>query len=723
MSVMWNLRPAPTWPPSADPELPETSAAIQCIDDATQHLRTGQARARLLDAISPARVVRRLPYALSWLTLCALLIFGTWTLANSRRDRAACEAAYYACEDEQLRKAMSGAILDQSALTECSSLSEILPLLDGPDQACDMETSRALLGMAAWRWMLFLGVFWPTQVAAQVLVAAVSVLVAAYTRAHGRISSLYTHGLRAPAADAVRAGVWLGIWFALAQVPLEWCDRAAEWNTAAGQEVWPTVFDDAHFVIWRLLLLWFLISLARFLAKCACRYFAVQFHYIDHTSDGSRELESALRRMLEPRHVPATETVKMSRGAPVTLRGNMCLWWAALRFLARVSEHVNPPTAAYAVRVRDRLCTYFARAHGKGGATAESVLSAAKASPEPATVVDIAEDDVAKAPRRIVRARTFSDPADPPETSAKRLALALWLNARPWNADVVCLTPGEHGVPQELLSLCGAGATDVTPAQLVRRLTDARECARLHHVLFDHASVINEVEGVLRALFIGVIGFVALALFNAASFSHVWTGLSAVLIAFCFVFGNSLRQLYENCVFIFYMKPFNVGDVLLIDGIKSVVHAIHLRHIIVVRDHGLHCAVPVHLLMNLHIVNESRSRILWTTIVFDADTVITLEQCDLVAQFVQEATLQHSDVLAGEYGVNLVPSESNADKIMLCVSFTHWPTSKHALLKDEARTFVVDAVCRGMQQAGIKVRAGGQRQTSAKNEPADSPHR
>lgn len=44
--------------------------------------------------------------------------------------------------------------------------------------------------------------------------------------------------------------------------------------------------------------------------------------------------------------------------------------------------------------------------------------------------------------------------------------------------------------------------------------------------------------------------------------SKAWLTFSSLLLAFAFVFGNSLRNLYESVVFLFSIHPYDVGDCL-----------------------------------------------------------------------------------------------------------------------------------------------------------------
>ena len=44
----------------------------------------------------------------------------------------------------------------------------------------------------------------------------------------------------------------------------------------------------------------------------------------------------------------------------------------------------------------------------------------------------------------------------------------------------------------------------------------------------------------------------------------VWLLFSSVVLAFAFIFGNSIRQLYEAVIFLFVIHPYDVGDWLMI---------------------------------------------------------------------------------------------------------------------------------------------------------------
>ena len=46
----------------------------------------------------------------------------------------------------------------------------------------------------------------------------------------------------------------------------------------------------------------------------------------------------------------------------------------------------------------------------------------------------------------------------------------------------------------------------------------------------------------------------------------LWVFISSIIIGSAFVFGNSVKQLYESVIFLFLVHPYDVGDCLLIEG-------------------------------------------------------------------------------------------------------------------------------------------------------------
>jgi small-conductance mechanosensitive channel len=52
--------------------------------------------------------------------------------------------------------------------------------------------------------------------------------------------------------------------------------------------------------------------------------------------------------------------------------------------------------------------------------------------------------------------------------------------------------------------------------------------------------------------------------FSQVSLTRAWLTVSSLLLSFVFVFGNSIRLIYESVVYLFVVRPFDVGDVILL---------------------------------------------------------------------------------------------------------------------------------------------------------------
>lgn len=46
---------------------------------------------------------------------------------------------------------------------------------------------------------------------------------------------------------------------------------------------------------------------------------------------------------------------------------------------------------------------------------------------------------------------------------------------------------------------------------------------------------------------------------------------SSIVLAFAFVFGNSVRTVYESIIYLFVVHPFDVGDKIIVDSLSSKV--------------------------------------------------------------------------------------------------------------------------------------------------------
>lgn len=216
----------------------------------------------------------------------------------------------------------------------------------------------------------------------------------------------------------------------------------------------------------------------------------------------------------------------------------------------------------------------------------------------------------------------------------------------------------------------------------------------------DSSTVINQSKRIIHVVLVALVAIGAVALFNPQAFSRILTGAGAALITISFVFGNSLRQLYENCVFLFMRHPFDVGDVVRLDGERYTVDSIHLQHVEATHISGLQTNIPLHVLCEKDIVNKTRSQALWEGVHFACDNSITLPQCHDVASYVVNAIESDPGLFGGLYRVSL--ASANADqKVTLCIFFDHANNGIDAVMQAQARTRIVAAAALALRELHI----------------------
>lgn len=110
--------------------------------------------------------------------------------------------------------------------------------------------------------------------------------------------------------------------------------------------------------------------------------------------------------------------------------------------------------------------------------------------------------------------------------------------------------------------------------QIVRRFVEIYERRRdLAKSLASTTSVLATLERIILSALYFLLVFVVLGIFEQ-NIVEMWFTASSMLLAFVFMFGNSIKQLFESVIFIFVIHPFDVGDAVLIDNERHAVRNI-----------------------------------------------------------------------------------------------------------------------------------------------------
>jgi mechanosensitive ion channel protein 4/5/6/7/8/9/10 len=96
-----------------------------------------------------------------------------------------------------------------------------------------------------------------------------------------------------------------------------------------------------------------------------------------------------------------------------------------------------------------------------------------------------------------------------------------------------------------------------------------RERKALALTLNDTKTAVNKLNQMVNVV-VGIIVFVLWLLILGIATTHFFVFLSSQLLLAVFVFGNTLKTVFEAIVFLFVMHPFDVGDRCEIEGVQVV---------------------------------------------------------------------------------------------------------------------------------------------------------
>lgn len=134
--------------------------------------------------------------------------------------------------------------------------------------------------------------------------------------------------------------------------------------------------------------------------------------------------------------------------------------------------------------------------------------------------------------------------------------------------------------------------------------------------LSDSKTVVRKLDIVFSCMCLFLLLFVWLSILNV-DVTNFFLTFSSFLLAFTFIFGNSMKEIYESVVFLFVTHPFDVQDRVIINNEHYFVTEIHLLNTILMRWDGMFINYPNAVLSRLPIANARRSPDMFDMITLD----------------------------------------------------------------------------------------------------------
>lgn len=249
-------------------------------------------------------------------------------------------------------------------------------------------------------------------------------------------------------------------------------------------------------------------------------------------------------------------------------------------------------------------------------------------------------------------------------------------------------------------SSCGKATIDSITESIYRIL---KERSKIAATLTDQKSIVTKLQFVAQFVIQFLLILVFLWIFEV-DIGSLWISISSICLAFAFIFGNSIKQMYESVLFLFIVHSFDVGDWLqLPNGDVVKVEEIALMNIVAQKLDGRRIYVPITSLQESIVTNISRSENLWESFVFLID--FQEPQCSKAVEILTAELKAHVESrkseFTGESGVIARAYEGSLHKmkVMVYIEYTH--VGEDTTRLGFVRSDLLLALCRVLDRAGI----------------------
>ena len=254
------------------------------------------------------------------------------------------------------------------------------------------------------------------------------------------------------------------------------------------------------------------------------------------------------------------------------------------------------------------------------------------------------------------------------------------------------------------LTLVASGAGKAT----IDSITDAiyrilKERSKIAATLTDQKSIVTKLQFVAQFVIQFLLVLVFLWIFEV-DIGSLWISISSICLAFAFIFGNSIRQMYESVLFLFIVHSFDVGDWLALpNGDVVKVEEIALMAITAQRLDGRRLYVPIASLQESIVTNISRSENLWESFAFliDFEDPQCSKAVDLLTAELKAHVEARKSEFTGEHGVIARAYEGHLHKLKVVAYLEYTHTGEDTTRLGFSRSDLLLALCRVLDRAGI----------------------
>ncbi|KAL6757038.1 hypothetical protein V8C86DRAFT_3026394 [Haematococcus lacustris] len=231
-----------------------------------------------------------------------------------------------------------------------------------------------------------------------------------------------------------------------------------------------------------------------------------------------------------------------------------------------------------------------------------------------------------------------------------------------------------------------------------------KERKKLSLTLQDTHSVVGKLELICGVVLHVVAAGVYLAIFKV-SIQQLWVTLSSVVLAFVFVFGNSLRAIYESVIFLFVVHPFDVGDVLqLANGDIVKVESMALQFATFLRIDGKRQYYPNTKLLQEPCINMTRSEKFFDSVTVVVETSLPASVLDGVEAALKEYAVGHPRDYTGAVAV-FARGVGQDNRLQVVARWEYSHTGEEVPYTNRCRSAMLLVLSQALEEAGVTYNA------------------
>ncbi|GJJ76267.1 hypothetical protein EMPS_08626 [Entomortierella parvispora] len=250
------------------------------------------------------------------------------------------------------------------------------------------------------------------------------------------------------------------------------------------------------------------------------------------------------------------------------------------------------------------------------------------------------------------------------------------------------------------------GNGDISKSEMKEKIFYVyKERKDLHTSLRDLSQAVGKLDVIFLTIVAVIWLLIVLSIFGKDVVKNMLS-IGSFLVALSFVFGNSLKILFENIVFLFITHPYDSGDLVSIDGNDMYVREVGLNSTIFVTWDGKRMYYPNNLISTRPIHNVRRSPNMTDKIVLNVDCYTTQAQIFELRARMRDYLVKESKEFLPDLEIQIQEMDIKL-KISMCIEHKgNWQDSGRRWARRTAFNY---ALKEAVEDIGIKYYALPQR--------------